>query len=104
LLGFKDLFHMPQIDRLIDQLVHDRPGLILVAGLEPRRFPSGEEAPRRLASGKSAILRILMREILVANPSERCIVFAENGDAFRIPREFRARTDVSNPRGTARNG
>ena len=94
MLGFKDLFHLPQIDRLIDQLVHDRPGLILVAGLEPRRFPSGEEVPRRLASGKSAILRILMREILEANPRERCIVFAENGDAFRIPREHRARTDV----------
>ena len=94
MLGFKDFFHMPQIDRLIDQLVHDRPGLILVAGLEPRRFPSGEEAPRRLASGKSAILRILMREILEANPRERCIVFVENGDGFRIPRELRARTDV----------
>ena len=100
MLGLKDFFHMPQIDQLVAQLTQDRPGLILVAGLEPRRVSKEEEdAPRWLVSGKTAILRILMREIMMAHPKERCIIFSESGEPFRVPRELRSRCEVFQPKG-----
>ncbi len=99
MLGLKDFIHMPQVDRLVERLVHDTPGIVLVAGLEPRRLQAEEEEPPRLlSSGKMAILRILMREILEAHPREHCIVFAENHEAFRIPRGMHSRVEVFQPR------
>ena len=89
---------MPQIDRLVSQLVHDRPGIILVAGLEPRQVTAEEENPRWLMSGKTAILRILMREILEANPRDRGIIFCDHDDAFRIPRGLNSRVEIFHPR------
>ncbi len=99
MLGLKDFFHMPQIDQLVAQLTQDRPGLILVAGMEPRQVSAEEdENPRWLVSGKTAILRILLREILAAHPKERCIIYADGSEPFRVPRELRARCEVFQPK------
>ena len=95
MLGLKDFFHMPKIDQLVAQLTQDHPGIILVAGLEPRRLSAEEDgAARWLVSGKTTILRILMREIMMAHPREHCIILSNGGEPFRIPRELRPRCEV----------
>ncbi len=98
MLGLKDFFHMPQIDTLVQQLATDQPGLIVVAGLESRRDPVDEVTTHLFMSGKSAILRILMREILSANPRDHCTIFTDQTDPFRIPRELRSRCELVQPR------
>jgi hypothetical protein len=35
-LTLKDFYHLPQLDTVVGQLVADGPGLIVVAGLDPR--------------------------------------------------------------------
>ncbi len=98
MLGLKDLFHMPQIDALVQQIVNDEPGLVVVAGLESRQTPGKEEATRWVTSGKSAILRIMLREFMTVNAEARCVIYSENSEPFRAPRELRLRCDVVQPR------
>ena len=45
----------------------------------------------RLNSGRSAIQRILMREILHGRPGTNCLVLNETGEPLPVPREYRAR-------------
>ncbi|NDJ77968.1 MAG: GAF domain-containing protein, partial [Chloroflexi bacterium] len=88
MLKLADFFHLPQVDTFLEQLTHDGPGLAVVAGLDLR---SGEGF---LPSGRSTIFRILMREILAANPDAHCVVVTRAKDAVRVPRAFQRRTMV----------
>ena len=36
MLELKDFFHLSQLDELLEQLAADEPGLVVVAGLDPR--------------------------------------------------------------------
>ena len=36
MLKLGDLIHLPQLDPLVEQLVADEPGLVIVAGFDPR--------------------------------------------------------------------
>lgn len=98
MLGLKDFFRMPQIDGLVDQLVRDAPGLVVVAGMESRHVPGEDESAHWLLSGKTTILRILMQEILTVHERANCVVFPQSGVAFRVPRGLRLRCDVIQPR------
>jgi serine phosphatase RsbU (regulator of sigma subunit) len=88
-LELEDFVHLPEMDTLIGQLVADRPGLVLVAGLDPRpAAPSKPTAPF-LPSGRSTFFGILVRQMLAAHRHGRAVVLAENKDAVRIPRGVR---------------
>ncbi len=89
MLELKDFVHLPQMDTLIEQLVADRPGLVLVAGLDPRPVASAKPAAPFLPSGRSTFFGILVREMLAAHRRGRVVVIAENKDAVRIPRGVR---------------
>ena len=81
-----DFFRPPQVDRLVQRMAAAPAGLIVVAGLEPRP----PEGARRafVPSARSAIFRVLLREILQARPDGRCIVVTEDSSHRRIPRQF----------------
>jgi serine phosphatase RsbU (regulator of sigma subunit) len=94
-LTLKDFYHLPQLDTVVEQLVADGPGLIVVAGLDPRPLAWSAGSEGFLPSGRSAIFRILMREMLAAQRSARAIVVADSKDAVRVPRQLKRRVEWS---------
>jgi sigma-B regulation protein RsbU (phosphoserine phosphatase) len=88
-LEFKDFVHLPEMDTLIAQLVAERPGLVLVAGLDPRPIAPAQSAPAFLPSGRSTFFGILVRQMLAAHRRGRAVVLAQNKDAVRLPRGVR---------------
>ena len=91
MLKLGDFIHLPQVEAIFEQLVADGPGLLVVAGFDPRTT-SAEGG--FLPSGHATIFRILMREIWTYRPSARSIIVAENNTAIRVPREFRHQVEV----------
>jgi sigma-B regulation protein RsbU (phosphoserine phosphatase) len=94
-LELKDFFHLPQVEPLVEQLVADGPGLVIVAGLDPRPLLLAADPAGFLPSGRAAIFRILMRQMLDAHPGTRATVVAEPQDAIRVPRALRRRVESS---------
>ncbi|UCC62837.1 MAG: SpoIIE family protein phosphatase [Anaerolineae bacterium] len=95
MLTLKDFFHLARLDTLVWQLVADGPGLIVVAGLDPRPLAPPAAGDGFLPSGRAAIFRILMRSLLAAQNAARAEVVAENADAVRVPRNLRRRVQLS---------
>ncbi|MBN1933846.1 MAG: hypothetical protein JW934_04225, partial [Anaerolineae bacterium] len=96
MLKLQDFYHLPQLDPLIDQLVCEPAGLILIAGLDPRTSESGASAPSAdddgfLPSGRNALFRILLYEMLAAFPSLTPTVIAPERESLRVPRQFSRR-------------
>jgi serine phosphatase RsbU (regulator of sigma subunit) len=89
MLELRDFFHLPRVDELVEQLVAQESGLIVVAGLDPRPVSQRASAATFRPSGRLTIFRILMRDILIAHPSAQAIVVAEDPDAVRVARRLR---------------
>ena len=81
MLELKDFFHLPQVDALIEQIVADGPGMVIVAGLDPRPLAAPAGGGGFLPSGRSTIFRILVRHMLAAHSRARAVVVAESKDA-----------------------
>ncbi|MCI0395569.1 MAG: SpoIIE family protein phosphatase [Chloroflexi bacterium] len=99
MLDLKDFNYLPSLDAAIGQLVSDGPGLVVVAGLDPRPHgtPGGQE--EILPSGRATIFRILVRRLLPESPQrgsrrERAIVIAASRDAVRLPRALRYQVTI----------
>ena len=62
MLELGHLTHLEQLDTLMEQIVQDGPGLVVVAGLDPRPelSVSGNEF---LPSGRSTVFRILVNAV-----------------------------------------
>ncbi|MBI5959056.1 MAG: hypothetical protein HY866_10000, partial [Chloroflexi bacterium] len=90
MLKLDDFLHLPQISTVFNEIVTEGTGLIIVAGLDPRPAVSGSPGGF-LPSGRSTIFRILVREILTAQPDAECIVIAKDREAVRVPRQLRSR-------------
>ena len=93
MLKLDDLTHLPQVEGLIAQIAAGGPGLVVVAGLDPRTavLPRGEAG--LLPSGRATILRILAGELLDAYPETRCLVVGEDRDVLHVARRFRNRIE-----------
>ncbi len=94
MLKLDDFFHLPSLDALIPAMAAEPSGLIVVAGLDPRLTAPAAEPHGLLPSGRAAIFRVLMRELLEARPDSRCVVVAEGRESVRIPRQLRDRVDI----------
>ncbi|MFN2226362.1 MAG: SpoIIE family protein phosphatase [Anaerolineae bacterium] len=104
MLTLDDFTHLPHIEPFLARLVADRAGLVIVAGLDPRPVsPTAAGAPAAatatgdsfLPSGRAAIWRILMRQMLEAHPGRRAIVVTRSAGAMRVPRALQKRVVVS---------
>ncbi len=96
MLRLKDFYHLPELDPWIEQLVHEPSGLLLIAGLDPRASEPGASAPGAdddgfLPSGRNALFRILLYEMLAAFPSLAPTVVAPERESLRVPRQFSRR-------------
>ncbi len=87
MLDLKDFFHLPQVDALVEQLATEGSGLVVVAGLDPLATPP--DAGGFLPSGRAAIFRILMRQMMTARQPGRTVVVAESRDAVRVPYQLK---------------
>ena len=101
MLSLEHFVHMPELNPLIERLVRESRGLVVVAGLDRRARGQGREgspgagvaAGGFLPSGRTAIFRILMYELLAQHPGP-AVVVARDKDAFRIPRRYSRRVTL----------
>ena len=92
MLKLSDFFHLPVIETAVAQVVAERSGLIVVAGLDLRLSGVSSGPGGFLSSGHATIFRILMRDIIEAHPP--CVIVAEDRDAVRPPRHLHNRAQV----------
>jgi sigma-B regulation protein RsbU (phosphoserine phosphatase) len=95
MLELQDFIHLPVLDTLFDQLASNRPGLILVAGMEARPINAPQPGGGFRLSGRLTLFRILVRQILEAHPKAQAVIIAEDRGLFRVPRQFRRRVKLS---------
>lgn len=84
MLKLADFYHLPELDEAVARILADGPGLIVVAGLDPR--PATGDA--FLPSGRATIFRILLSEFLAAHAGSSAVVVAPDRDVVRAPRGF----------------
>ncbi|MBN2304782.1 MAG: SpoIIE family protein phosphatase [Anaerolineae bacterium] len=87
MLRLRDFFHLDAVDTFVAEITGGGPGLIVVAGLDPRA------EHQELASGRGTLLRILMREFMESHPAARCMTVGEGPGVLRVPRAFRDRAE-----------
>ena len=97
MLTLKDFLHLPQLDTVVAELADDEPGLVVVAGLDPRPAAGTEVGAGFLPSGRATFFRILMREMLersrpAAGISRPPIIVAPKG-SVRLPHHLKRRAD-----------
>lgn len=93
MLELRHFLRLPELDPLVERLIADGPGLIVVAGLDPRPHAEGAEEGF-LPSGRAGVLRILLSEILAAHPAVRAIAIVEDQRSIRVPRGMERRVRV----------
>ena len=95
MLRFSDFAHLPEIDGLVQELLGEASGLIVVAGLDSRPTLEGGPgpAPAFLPSGRSTIFRVLVGELLEGHPRRRCVVIGEDRDTLHVARRFKSRIE-----------
>ncbi|MGB8644350.1 MAG: SpoIIE family protein phosphatase [Anaerolineae bacterium] len=92
MLGLKDFIHLPQVDPLFEQIARSEPGVVVVAGLEPRPLVTQARELTFQPSGRATIFGILFRQMLAARRG-RIVVIAESQDAIRLPRGLRGQVE-----------
>jgi len=95
MLRFSDFAHLPEIDGLVQALIGEESGLIVVAGLDSR--PALESSPGPmptfLPSGRATLFRVLVGELLEAHPRRRAVVIGEDRDTLHVARRFKSRIE-----------
>ncbi len=93
MLDLKDFLHLPQLDELLRQIDPHTPGLIVVAGVDPRPHAEAVDGDVILPSGRGAFFRILVRQIIAANPRAPVAVVAESKNALHARGDMRRRIE-----------
>lgn len=104
MLELTDFLTLPSLQPLIQRLTANRPGLRLVAGLDPHEQPGAASLPGAAASasgahttllpsGRATIFRILARHMLDQHPRGRAVIITQHKDAIRVPRKWRRRVE-----------
>jgi sigma-B regulation protein RsbU (phosphoserine phosphatase) len=91
MLKLEDFAHLPQAKTLINQLLADRRGVTIVAGLDRRPLARRDSPDTFLPSGRSAFFRLLMREMLTSQPAAQGILVASSHETFPVPPSLRRR-------------
>jgi serine phosphatase RsbU (regulator of sigma subunit) len=91
MLKLEDFVYLPQAKTLINQLLADRRGITIVAGLDPRPLARPASDDSFLPSGRSAFFRLLMRERLASHPAAQVILVTSSHDAFPVSPSLRRR-------------
>lgn len=90
----RDFLHLPQLDSLMEQLVRDGQGMVVLAGIESRQDLSPNPDEAITPSGLSALFNILLQEIMLANPHMQALVISEGKSLARVPRAIKRRVQL----------
>ncbi|MEZ4517928.1 MAG: hypothetical protein R3C44_14285, partial [Chloroflexota bacterium] len=93
MLRFSDFSHLPEVDRVLADLLRDPSGLTVVTGPDGRPVSDMTPTHHFLPSGRQTIFRILISELLDAHPKMRCVIIAKDRDVFHTARRFRHRLE-----------
>jgi sigma-B regulation protein RsbU (phosphoserine phosphatase) len=102
LLSLRDFFHLPQLDPLIERIINEPDGLLVIAGLDPR--PLTGTSSGFLPSGRHALFGLMVDSILAAQEIKKCIVVTTDKQLVRVPRQFRRRVQIDHLRSTQEYG
>lgn len=92
MLDLSDIYHLPSLADAVEQLVAERSGLALIAGLDlPAPQTGASQLP--LPSGRGSLFRMVARRLL-AGTTRRAVIIASAQDVLRVRREERRRIDV----------
>jgi serine phosphatase RsbU (regulator of sigma subunit) len=91
MLKLEDFAHLPQAKTLINQLLADRRGMTIVAGLDRRPLARLSGDDTFLPSGRSAFFRLLMREMLASQPAAQVVLVTSSHETFPVPPSLRRR-------------
>jgi serine phosphatase RsbU (regulator of sigma subunit) len=94
-LELKDIVHLREAEPLFEQIVTGGPGLVIVAGMDPRPHAATPDGEAVLPSGRATILRILMHQMLFLHPAWQATMVAEARDLVRSRRPLRRRIHLS---------
>ncbi|HEX2980353.1 MAG TPA: hypothetical protein VHO48_08825 [Anaerolineaceae bacterium] len=96
MLKFADFNHLPQLDPLIARLIAEKPGLVVVAGMDPNPV-SGEWLAGEvfLPSGRPSIFSMLAQQMVSEHPGERAVVLTRNKELLRVPRQLKRRIAIA---------
>ncbi len=90
-LELRDIVHVTEAEPFFEQIVAGGPGLVVVAGMDPRPHAATRNGEAVLPSGRATILRILVHQMLFLHPSWQATIVAEARDLARPPRPLRRR-------------
>ncbi len=82
---FSDFYHLPQVDKLIEQLSACTSGLIVVAGLDTVSNARPAEGHGFLPSGRGTVFHTLLEVLLNARTDGKIAIVTRNPDLVRIP-------------------
>lgn len=91
MLRLRDVFHLPQLESAIGEILSSLSGLILIAGLNPPPLATRPGVQSLLPSGRSAILGLMMTEYLLAHPHARAVIISEERSITRPEKAFKHR-------------
>jgi sigma-B regulation protein RsbU (phosphoserine phosphatase) len=92
-LEIKDFIHLSRLEKIIEELVEEKSGLVLIAGLDPRPYAQSKSVTSFLPTGRSTIFRILARQMVDNQPGSQCIIVAKNKDVLRISRQQKIKVE-----------
>jgi sigma-B regulation protein RsbU (phosphoserine phosphatase) len=84
----RDFFHLPQLDPLVDRMLAEPAGLLVVAGIDPL-LEARSGLSGFLPSGRQALFGMLMDALLAKYPKKKCIVVTQDKKVLRVQRQFR---------------
>ena len=112
---FRDFFHLPQLDPLVDQIVAERSGLIVVAGIDSHALelndagaaftgeghgrlelptPGGRRDETLLPSGLATFFDILIQTILASDSAAQAVIVSREKELARVPRQLKRRINL----------
>ena len=93
MLTLRDFYRLPQFDPLIDRMLSEPSGLLVIAGLDSQTGVKAEVGGF-LPSGRQALFGLFMDAILAKNPQKNCVVVTRDKNLVRVQRQFRKQVRV----------
>lgn len=90
---FRDFYHLPIMDSLVEQLVTDQGGMVLLAGID-QRLQTLHASGGFLPSGRGTFFQTLLHEIMSADAKLQCLALVNDKASVRVPRALRPRVSV----------
>jgi serine phosphatase RsbU (regulator of sigma subunit) len=101
MLTLRDITHLPELDVLVEKMLGEPGGVLLVAGWTPAQVSAEQAEHSLLPSGRSAVMWMLVNEYLAAYPQARAVIITPDRSAGRFPKGERRRIGVSQVSGNA---